>query len=135
MDPLLLTIPLLVGTGVAAAATPLVARLARYTGILDRPNARNVSQRVNLPLLGGLAVAAGFSLALALAIFLSDVVPNSQRLLGLSFGAAFMLAVGVYDDRNGLSAGPKAALCAIGAVIAIGLILMYWRSMLLLTPR
>ena len=64
MDPLLLTIPLLLGTGVAAAVTPLVARLARYTGILDRPNPRNVSQRKNLPLLGGLAVAAGFSLAL-----------------------------------------------------------------------
>jgi len=120
MDPLFLTIPLLVGTGVAAAVTPLVARLARRTQIVDRPNARNVSQRGNLPLLGGLAVAAGFSLALALAIFLGDVEPNSQRLLGLSIGAAFMLAVGVYDDRNGLSALPKATLCAIGAVIAIG---------------
>jgi len=120
MDPLLFTIPLLVGAGVAAAVTPLVARLARRAGILDRPNARNVSQRENLPLLGGLAVAAGFSLALALAIFMGGVWPNSQRLFGLCFGAVFMLAVGVYDDRNGLSAWPKGALCTVGAVIAIG---------------
>jgi UDP-GlcNAc:undecaprenyl-phosphate GlcNAc-1-phosphate transferase len=119
MDLLFLTIPLIVGTGVAAAATPLVARLARRADILDRPNARNVSQRENIPLLGGLAVAAGFSAALAVAIFLDDAPVNSPRLLGLCVGAGFMLAVGVYDDRKGLSAWPKGTLCAVGALIAI----------------
>ena len=119
MDLLYLTIPLAVGAVVAAAATPLAALLARHVGIIDRPNARNVSQRENIPLLGGLAVAAGFSLALAVAIFLGDTPPNDERLLGLGLGAAFMLAVGVYDDRRRLSALPKGALCTVGAVIAI----------------
>ena len=120
MDLFLLAIPLGIGTGAAAAATPLVARFARRVGVLDRPNARNVSQRDNIPLLGGLAVAAGFSLALALAVFLAEPPPNYRRLLGLGLGAAFMLGVGVYDDRRGLSAWPKGALCALGAAIAIG---------------
>jgi len=120
MDLLFLTIPLIFGTGVAAVATPLVARLARRAKILDRPNARNVSQRDNIPLLGGLAVAAGFSAAMALAIILDDTPVHSERFFGLCIGALFMLAVGVYDDRHGLSAWPKGALCALGALVAVG---------------
>ena len=44
----------------SAIATPIVARLARFVGIVDRPNERKVSQRLDMPLMGGLAVATGF---------------------------------------------------------------------------
>jgi len=120
MDPLPLAIPLVAGICTAAAATPLAARVARRRGVLDRPNPRNVSQRDNTPLLGGLAVAAGFSVALALAVLLAHESPPVHRLLGLCLGAAFMLGVGIYDDRRGLAAWPKGALCAVGAAGAIG---------------
>ena len=46
---------------VALITTPLVARTAIALGIIDHPNERSVSRRPNMPLLGGLAVAAGMA--------------------------------------------------------------------------
>ena len=52
---------------VAAAATPLVSRLALALNAVDRPNERTVSLRARMPLLGGLSVALGFFVGLAVA--------------------------------------------------------------------
>ena len=73
MDLLTLSIPLLVGAGTSAVATPLVVGLALKLGVVDRPNERKVNRRANIPLLGGLAVALGFTVALALSLSLQEV--------------------------------------------------------------
>ena len=52
----------LVATAVAAAATPLAARLARRLGAVDHPRERGLSQRPT-PLLGGLAILAAVLVA------------------------------------------------------------------------
>ncbi len=105
--------------GVSAAATPAVGRLASSLGILDRPNSRKVSQRFDVPLLGGLAVALGLvaGLAAALPQFAADV--STQRLMGLLAGSLLVLATGAYDDRFGLSAWPKFVVQTAAAFIAI----------------
>ena len=73
MDAVEISIPLLVAFAVSACLTPLIAKLARRTGVVDHPNERSVSQRENLPLMGGLAVAAGSALALVLALVVVGV--------------------------------------------------------------
>ena len=88
MDAVDISIPFAVATAISAGLPPLVDSLARRLGIVDRPNERSVNQRQNIPLMGGLAVAAGCaaSLALALAVTGTSVAPT--HLLGLVAGVA-----------------------------------------------
>ncbi len=102
-----------------AIATPLVSRLAVAIGVVDRPSERTVSHRAGIPLLGGLAVGAGFGMGVYIATRLGAGPSNPDSLTGLLLGGAVMLAAGAYDDRYGLSALPKALLCSIAAIIAI----------------
>jgi len=119
MNPEQLIVPAAVALGVSAVATPAVARLAVALGFVDRPSARAVNQREGVPLLGGLAVGLGFGAGLAAALPLfTSLVPES-RLLGLVVGGALVLAAGAYDDRFGMSAGPKFVVQFAAAAIAI----------------
>ncbi len=109
-----------VGLVTALVATPCVARLARATGIVDRPNERKVNVRPNMPLLGGLAVALGFFVALAIGALLADTaLPLRGHMEGLLFGSVLLLLLGVWDDRVGLAAAPKFAVQVAAALIAI----------------
>jgi UDP-GlcNAc:undecaprenyl-phosphate GlcNAc-1-phosphate transferase len=128
MEPLELAIPLVAAFGVAAVSTPWVARFALAVGAVDRPNERKISQRDNMPLLGGLAVAAGFATALTLALAFgpsSGIDPTRVR--GLALGAFIILVVGFVDDRFGLGARAKLAGQLLAAAVAIqhGFMLFY----------
>ena len=119
-------IPFAAALGTAALATPAVVRLARRLGIVDRPSERGVSRRADLPLLGGLAVAAGAGAGLAAGAALMPGFVATRRLSGVLLGALVVLAVGVWDDKRGLGAGAKfsgqllAALLAVGGGLRIG---------------
>ena len=63
-----IALPLFVALFVSALATPFVGRLARRLGIVDRPNERKVSIRSNMPLMGGVSVAAGVVAGFAIAL-------------------------------------------------------------------
>jgi UDP-GlcNAc:undecaprenyl-phosphate GlcNAc-1-phosphate transferase len=119
MEPLTCLIPLLVSFVVSATATPLVARAAIALQIVDRPNERSVSRRANMPLLGGLAVAAGLVSGLCVGVLLSDDVIYTQRLGGLLLGGLLVIALGVLDDQRGLGAVPKLLVQVAAAGIAI----------------
>ena len=110
---------LVVASGVAAAATPLAARLAERLGIIDRPSERSVAHRPGIPLLGGLAVAAGFGAGLVVALGGAGWAPADLRLGGLVAGGLIMLAVGVWDDRFGMGAWAKFGGQAVAAGVAI----------------
>ncbi len=112
-------IPLALGFALAVCTTPLVARLARRMGVIDRPNERSVSQRENIPLLGGLAVAFGFAVALTTALLTVEMRVDPLHLAGLVTGGAVMIALGVWDDRAGLGAVGKFAGQIVAAVIAV----------------
>lgn len=119
MDAVDISIPFAVALVVSAGLTPLVGRLARRLDIIDRPNERSVSQRQNIPLLGGLAVAAGFAAALFVGLELTGAPVLPSHLGGFVVGAAIVLCVGIWDDRFGLGAGAKFTGQALAAVVAI----------------
>ena len=102
----------------AAVATPLVARLARTLGIVDRPNERKVSRRDNMPLLGGLAVAAGTALGLGTALTMSSGA-GEVGFEGFLIGSVLLLALGIVDDRSGISARPKLVVQIVAALVAV----------------
>jgi UDP-GlcNAc:undecaprenyl-phosphate GlcNAc-1-phosphate transferase len=112
-------VPLLVALAIAVLLTPVVSRLARALGAVDRPSERSVSSRPNIPLWGGLALAAGFGVGLLLALWLGEVRPAPTHLGGMLLGGLVILALGIWDDRFGLGATAKFAGQIVAAVIAI----------------
>ena len=113
-------IVLSVAVATAAAATPIVMRLARGLGAIDRPNERKVSGRENMPLLGGLAVALGTLMGLAAAI-LTGVLETSpsEKFEGFVVGGSLLILIGAWDDRWGLTASPKLLVQIVAACIAV----------------
>jgi len=86
--------------GAALLATYLLRRLAPRFGLLDVPNARSSHQRA-VPRGGGLAIALPV-LGIVLALTLLRRLPAAQALAWLG-GGALIAAVGMLDDRGGLS--------------------------------
>jgi UDP-GlcNAc:undecaprenyl-phosphate GlcNAc-1-phosphate transferase len=118
-----MTMPLLlafaVALGVAAASTPIVMRLARAMQVVDRPSERKVNRRADIPLLGGLAVALGVFVGIALAVHAIDIPRFRGRLEAYLIGGTLILAIGAVDDRHSLSAWPKLLVQLVAAAIAI----------------
>ena len=81
----------LVALVVAAATTPLVARLATRVGAVDEPRERGLAERAT-PLLGGLAILAGVLVSAAIWL------PLTQELRGILLGAGVIALVGAIDD-------------------------------------
>jgi UDP-GlcNAc:undecaprenyl-phosphate GlcNAc-1-phosphate transferase len=96
--------------------TPLGVRLAWASGCLDHPEARKLHTSATA-LLGGTVVFVSALLAW-LARLERPASTNTQSLLILG-GAALILAVGLWDDRFGLSV----ALKLLGQAVAAGLLL------------
>jgi len=119
---------MLVAAVVTFLATPVALRLARATNALTPVRARDV-HTTPTPRLGGLAMLAGFGVALLLASrvpFLEGVFSTAQpwAILG---GAALVSLLGVADDIWDLDWMTKLA----GQVLAAGLIA--WQGVQLIT--
>lgn len=115
-----LGIPFVVAIVLSAAATPMIIRLAKTLGIVDRPNERKVNRRANIPLLGGLGVALGFYAAIAVAVGLQDPGAEDRgHLEGQLIGSLILLALGVVDDRRALAARSKLVIQIAAAAVAI----------------
>jgi UDP-GlcNAc:undecaprenyl-phosphate GlcNAc-1-phosphate transferase len=98
-------------------ATPLMARIARRTGIVDRPSdPRRMHSQVT-PLLGGLAIYVGVMIPTAVLVKLE---PATKAIL---VGGSIIAAVGVIDDYAEIRPVLKFAgqIAAIGALLAFGL--------------
>lgn len=110
---------LCVATAVSACATPIVSRVAKALRVIDRPNERKVNRRENIPLMGGLAVALGSFVGVAVGVLASNGVPAEGHVEGLLLGAMLLLAVGAWDDKVALRATPKFLVQIAAAAIAI----------------
>ncbi|MCG8590287.1 MAG: undecaprenyl/decaprenyl-phosphate alpha-N-acetylglucosaminyl 1-phosphate transferase, partial [Proteobacteria bacterium] len=120
MELLDIAIPLVVATGVSAAATPLISKLASAFDVIDRPNDRKVNRRSNIPLMGGVAVALGFATGLGAAVvLLGDTIDNLSALDGYIVGASILLVAGVLDDRFNLRARHKLVIQIVAAAAAV----------------
>jgi len=113
-------IPLLAAASTAAIATPMASKLARLFDIVDRPNERKVNKRADIPLLGGVAVAFGTVMGIAVAgIVAGEEALAPVRLEGFLLGSTALLVLGVVDDRFGLGAWTKLCVQILAAVVAI----------------
>jgi len=118
----------LVATAVAAALTPLAARLARRLGAVDHPRERGLSQRPT-PLLGGLAILAAVLVAgwiwLPPKILLPHVAHGPRgpggvvHMWAVIAGACLITVVGAIDDIWDLPAAAKLVGQIAAAVLAV----------------
>jgi UDP-GlcNAc:undecaprenyl-phosphate GlcNAc-1-phosphate transferase len=97
----------------AAAATPIVRRLALRVGAIDRPGDRRVHASL-LPRAGGLAVAIGVAAAV-----LSGAAGDSFDPWVLA-GLALVLTLGLVDDLVSLRPLPKLSGQILAALLAVG---------------
>ena len=95
-------------------ATPVFRRLAGRLGMVDRPDARRVHQSP-VPLLGGIAIYAGFIMALLL---FGEGWVVSQA-ISILIGATIVSFLGIWDDRWGVRPVMKLLGQAIAASIVI----------------
>jgi len=95
--------------------TPLVAKVAIRLEILDRPQGYK-AHHGDVPLLGGLAVAAATIIGLA-GVSIATGAPPVLHVQALVAGAVVILAAGLVDDIRGLAPGYKLIwqLAAAGA--------------------
>ena len=106
---------------VAYFSTPPVARLATRTGAIDQPDSRPGGRHIHnkpTPRLGGLAIFAGFTVAVAVAAYMTHV-SDWEPLLELWYGALAIVIVGVIDDYYELPAKLKLAGQILAAIIFV----------------
>ncbi len=105
-------LPILVAATVLAfLATPFTRWLARRWGMVDQPGLRK-AHRAPTPLLGGLAMYAGITLAF-LFFGRSDWLTEGLGILG---GATLLFLTGLWDDRYGMPAWLKGGAGVLAAV-------------------
>jgi UDP-GlcNAc:undecaprenyl-phosphate GlcNAc-1-phosphate transferase len=121
----MLTLTPIMGVGlaflIAYAVTPLVVRLARRLGAIDRPGEKIHARE--MPRLGGLAIACAFyvpvlGLAFRVNAFSGQIYENPARVAALLGGGVAILLLGVYDDLKGARAWQKLIIQVPVAVLA-----------------
>jgi UDP-GlcNAc:undecaprenyl-phosphate GlcNAc-1-phosphate transferase len=95
-----------------AALTPLTTRFARSIGAIDRSRGRGLAAG-GTPLLGGLAIFAGGTIAAVI------VLPGSEVMHGILAAAVVITVVGAIDDRFKLSPPLKLAGQVVAAIVAV----------------
>lgn len=116
---------------VTGLVTPLVARLARRLGAVDRPSDPRKVHKDAVPTLGGLAMLVGLLAAVGVAWLLpafGDLFATTSEPVALLLGAVAISAIGVADDLFGLPATVKLAgqLLAALAVVVFGIQLVHF---------
>lgn len=104
--------PMLVAFAVCAIAVPAAIWLSRRTGVMAQPGGRHAHANPT-PLLGGLAMYAGF--ATAVLIFLKDYSWTPGVLIVSGLAAALL----VIDDRRPVSPFVKLLLQVLLALVAV----------------
>ncbi|MEM9410536.1 MAG: MraY family glycosyltransferase [Planctomycetota bacterium] len=114
----------------ALIAVPLLSRFAaKPLGLLDQPDNNRKLHKNAIPLVGGIAVFLSVALT-GIAVFVADRYSGNalvfkpgdlSQFLGLLFGSAFLLLVGVVDDSIGLRGRQK----LLGQIIAISILIAF----------
>ena len=103
--------------------TPMVARVARHFGALDRPANRKIHDRT-VPLMGGIGIFFGIWLPLGFLCFYDNLVAHqvqaaAGKLSLILAGGVAMLSLGVVDDIRGLNARWK---FSVQFIVALALV-------------
>lgn len=107
-------IPIILASGlISFVVTPLVTKLAKSIGFVDRPAARKLHV-TPVPMLGGLAIYVG----LIAAVTMSGTA-TARELMGVLGGATVMTIFGLVDDRYGM----KPSIKMLGQALAGGILI------------
>ena len=93
----------------------------------DKPNGRKLHAR-SIPHLGGVAIFAGFFLALLALLATPFGIPQASRILALLPGLLVVFGLGLVDDMRGLRAGVKLTYQVLGAVCIVAMGAGLWRG-------
>jgi UDP-N-acetylmuramyl pentapeptide phosphotransferase/UDP-N-acetylglucosamine-1-phosphate transferase len=126
MIALALSLTLLVALAVTIVLIPPLIRLSVRQGWVAKPGPRHI-HREPTPTVGGLAIIAGFAVALVLSFALERLDPALTRSpfehlrLGLLLvGASLVAIVSLIDDLLDLPALPRLGVHVLAALIAVG---------------
>lgn len=118
---------------VSVSASPLTQRLGQRLGITDRPGGRR-QHRGEVSRLGGVAMYAGFAVAVLATLLLPDnfMPPRSDpkeltRLTGLLIGITAIFVFGLVDDKLQLPSRPQYIAQILSSFIAIAFIIFIER--------
>jgi UDP-GlcNAc:undecaprenyl-phosphate GlcNAc-1-phosphate transferase len=120
----------LASAGTTFVATPIVRRMVVRVGAVYQPNDRTV-HAVPTPTMGGLAMYAGFIVAMGIALvlpFFAEVRRGSPIPLAAIVTCTLMAGLGAIDDRRGISALAKltAQIFIAGVLVLMGASLLYF---------
>lgn len=114
---------LVLGAATSLVTTALARAAAVRTGLVARPNPIVPQHTAPVAYLGGLGLAGGVAYALAIlhdAGAVPELLASPGARGGLAGSVAF-LALGLADDVRPFTPGPKLALQALAAAVAVGL--------------
>lgn len=107
---------------VALLMTPLVQTLAHKWEVVAHPGGRRVHARPT-PMLGGVAMYAGFVAALVAVLLWRPEMLNDKQVLrqvqGLLLGGTLVAVVGVLDDRFELPGWAQALTIVAGGIVLV----------------
>jgi UDP-GlcNAc:undecaprenyl-phosphate GlcNAc-1-phosphate transferase len=107
------------GFAASLGLTPLSRQIAMRLGVVDKPNAPRKTHKDHKPMMGGLAIYVG----LTLAVLLFSPPQHIQELAAIVSGAGLLTIVGAIDDRYNLSWRLRflVQLLAAGVLIVFGI--------------
>ena len=108
-----------IGAAVAYLVTPLVKALAGRWGVVAHPGGRRV-HATPTPLLGGVAMYAGFVAAMAVVAAVEPGLKLDRQALGILVGGTLVALVGILDDRFELPGWAQVLSILAGAGVLAG---------------
>lgn len=130
---------LLLSAGFAFLLTPLVGRIGKYYGFVDKPSGRKV-HKIPLPRIGGVAIFLAFHLSFLAMTALStesrNLITSRLSLFWLLGGSTVVFLMGFMDDIQRLTPRIKFAIQGVAAAMAyaaglrISVIQLPWDSTL-----
>lgn len=110
-------LPFLIAFLIAFLLTPVVRLISLKMGWLDKPDWRKIN-KCPMPLAGGMAIYAGFVIALLFLIHTGPSALNRDKLWGLLGSAFIIFLVGIADDIQELTPRRKLFYQTVVAIIA-----------------
>ncbi len=102
---------------ITSLVTPVCRRVAFIIGAVDHPKDRGMHTK-SMPLAGGLAIYAGFTVTLL--VMVPTIVDHQvEQLTGLIIGATLITTVGLLDDIYGLSPRIRIIVQVLSALIVV----------------
>lgn len=107
----------------SAWLTPLARMVAVRFGVVDAPDGGRKQHGGVTPLLGGLAIVAGFVIPLVIVLLSTDHLTSGsitmRHFVGFLIGVGILTVTGVLDDRFAMSAKYSMVFFAIASLAAV----------------